>query len=570
MKVKMSAPSQRRAQQGGSASGGKNILEKFTPLNHLAFQNKIMFGKKIKKYSKTKLESYLTGAIFCLIFLNGFLLWGNAMAANIHICDTAVCGQTPGDGSTWSNALDDLPTNLVRGNTYYIADGNYGRHTFNDSCIGDCDITDLITVKKATIEAHGTDTGWDNAYGTGQAVFQPADVIPAADEKTTILFNSSYYTFDGVVNGGSDPDAYGFKVLLHPSYASEEGIYEGYVWGLFVAVSVGHIDATTDIANHKIFNVAAPGHGQSACVEYDADHVCRSDGFLAYFNPAKNGSFNDLEFAYNYASGHKENFNIGGGSNASIHHNYAHQNTTSGLIPGSPNQAHGQNMNLDTVTNVDVYNNMITESRDFLICFHRTFGGNVTNARIYNNIFYKLASDTTFLSGGITASSASLIDAMINTRVYNNTFVDITSMSKGLVWIAESDSPEENKAYVYNNLIYNSGHATVDNGIYSGIIEQANNAWLNSTGYLAGTGNINDLDASSDVFVNYAGGNLNINASSATAIADVIDKGQTTSFLFDYLDNTRPSGSAFDIGAYEYVGAADTTAPATPTGLSVT
>ena len=185
----------------------------------------------------------------------------------------------------WINVVkcsDDLPTNLVR-ETPIILLTEIRRHTFNDSCIGDCDITDLITVKKATIEAHGTDTGWDNAYGTGQAVFQPADVIPAADEKTTILFNSSYYTFDGVVNGGSDPDAYGFKVLLHPSYASEEGIYEGYVWGLFVAVSVGHIDATTDIANHKIFNGSAR-HGQSAL---RIPIMCAVAMALAYFNPAK-------------------------------------------------------------------------------------------------------------------------------------------------------------------------------------------------------------------------------------------------------------------------------------------
>ena len=40
-----------------------------------------MFSKKTKNYHKTKLESYLTGAIFCLIFLSGFLMWGNVQAA---------------------------------------------------------------------------------------------------------------------------------------------------------------------------------------------------------------------------------------------------------------------------------------------------------------------------------------------------------------------------------------------------------------------------------------------------------------------------------------------------------
>ena len=40
-----------------------------------------MSDKKIKKYHKTKLESYLTGAIFCTVFLSGFLLWENVEAA---------------------------------------------------------------------------------------------------------------------------------------------------------------------------------------------------------------------------------------------------------------------------------------------------------------------------------------------------------------------------------------------------------------------------------------------------------------------------------------------------------
>ena len=66
--------------QGGSASGGKEYLKKLAPLNHLGFQNKIMFSKKTKNYRKTKLESYLTGVIFCVVFLSGFLAWGNAQA----------------------------------------------------------------------------------------------------------------------------------------------------------------------------------------------------------------------------------------------------------------------------------------------------------------------------------------------------------------------------------------------------------------------------------------------------------------------------------------------------------
>ena len=91
--------------------------------------------------------------LFLIFFFSGFLMWGNAEAADIHICDTAVCGQTPGDGSTWSVALDDLPTTLVRGNTYYVADGNYGASTIDDTISGET----YIYIKKATYITHEKD-----------------------------------------------------------------------------------------------------------------------------------------------------------------------------------------------------------------------------------------------------------------------------------------------------------------------------------------------------------------------------------------------------------------------------
>ena len=38
---------------------------------------------------------------------------------------------------------------------------------------------------------------------------------------------------------------------------------------------------------------------------------------------------------------------------------------------------------------------------------------------------------------------------------------------------------------------------------------------------------------------------------------------------YDIEGNSRPAGSIWDIGAYEYTGAVDVIAPASPTGLSV-
>src|SRR6478672_8702003 len=61
-----------------------------------------------------------------------------------------------GTGDDWTNAYPNLPGTLTRGDTYYVADGSYGNPVFDDPESG----TLVITIKKATITDHGTDTGW--------------------------------------------------------------------------------------------------------------------------------------------------------------------------------------------------------------------------------------------------------------------------------------------------------------------------------------------------------------------------------------------------------------------------
>jgi hypothetical protein len=56
-------------------------------------------------------------------------------------------------GQDWGNACDDLPSNLIRGATYYIADGSYSSYTFDDAESG----SEYIYIKKATLWDHGID-----------------------------------------------------------------------------------------------------------------------------------------------------------------------------------------------------------------------------------------------------------------------------------------------------------------------------------------------------------------------------------------------------------------------------
>ncbi|MEZ5276838.1 MAG: right-handed parallel beta-helix repeat-containing protein [Opitutaceae bacterium] len=111
-----------------------------------------------------------------------------------------------GNGSDWNNAYGSLPSTLVRGATYYIADGSYPSYTFDDPNTG----TSQITIKKATESEHGTTIGWSSSYGDGQASFSGGFVMI-----------TDYYVIDGSKRDESNwynGLSYGFRL---PSITSD-------------------------------------------------------------------------------------------------------------------------------------------------------------------------------------------------------------------------------------------------------------------------------------------------------------------------------------------------------------
>jgi hypothetical protein len=121
-----------------------------------------------------------------------------------------------GSGVDWTNACTDFvgicaASNLVRGDTYFVAAGMYGSRTFSTPISG----TLTITIKKATVTDHGTDVGWQDSFASGQAVF-----------RGIIQFTSDYWIFDGV--GRSDLfSGHGFKVDKQLAPDSNPAIFIG-------------------------------------------------------------------------------------------------------------------------------------------------------------------------------------------------------------------------------------------------------------------------------------------------------------------------------------------------------
>ena len=128
-----------------------------------------------------------------LIYLLVLGLYLPCKAAKHYIRADAPAG---GDGTDWERAWQQLPEDLVRGDTFYIADGYYPGYTFDDAEVGSL----YIWILKATLEAHGTDIGWDDSYGDGQATWPGWNI------------SKGRYIFDGITGQGAQGDSYGFHL----------------------------------------------------------------------------------------------------------------------------------------------------------------------------------------------------------------------------------------------------------------------------------------------------------------------------------------------------------------------
>jgi parallel beta-helix repeat protein len=148
------------------------------------------------------------------------------------------------------------------------------------------------------------------------------------------------------------------------------------------------------------------------------------------------------------------------------------------------------------------------------------FGGGIelqasTDALVYNNIIYTCAGNG-FLTG---------VGASVNTGVYNNTIVGCTL--RGI----RDDSTSANK--YQNNILYQN---TAGNAIVA-------------PGGATITPNLITTDPQ---FVNQAGGDYHIKNTSPALDAGVV----IPAVADDFEGNTRPQGTAYDLGADEFIGAA--------------
>lgn len=336
---------------------------------------------------------YLLPFLLCLTWLQ---------AANVYIREGG-----SGAGTSWSDALDDLPSTFVRGNVYYVADGSYGSHTFSTATSG----TSVITIKKATEADHGTETGWSSAYGDGQAAFDPEFAI-----------STSYWIFDGQVGGGIDNDwatnaEYGFRVR-NTNNTSAKLIRFG---AAVSNVQFSHIDFSYDNNDGRSYPDATIATSQDAVyslysVSDTSWSYCRFNraGRTAFLTRA-NWSGITIEYCYfrdsvigNQLAQHGEIWSANhfgtGFSNITIRYNWFERfRSTGGLIfsggngvyiygnvfnggggTSGGNGAIGNWSAEDASSNVKVHNNTFVDMADSRVMVVGNFG---SGREAYNNLF---------------------------------------------------------------------------------------------------------------------------------------------------------------------------------------
>ena len=332
-------------------------------------------------------------AVNLLVFvLLSCFVASSADAANRYVRSGATGAA---NGSDWTNAYPSLPATLTRGDTYYIATGNYGGYGFNTAQSG----TTPITIKKATAADHGTDVGWSSSFGTGQAVFSGK-----------FDFNSGWWVIDGQVGGGpgSWTSGFGFKVQ--------------YGGGSVIDISGSNI---------TIRHVEAQGNGG------DGDGTGQANDIVAV-----SGSNVTLSYAYLYGAGRCIYFLSG--ANLIFEYNYTgyHESTAAqhseiaSIWKWSTTAPANITYRYSVFTHAEGTGGLIMEGDGLFV---------------YGNVFYKPAGDNWEHGNGLIGTWT--VNTLTNVKVYNNSFINTNT---GWMILGTLFTPPTTGNEARNNLFYSA------------------------------------------------------------------------------------------------------------------
>ena len=442
--------------------------------------------------------------LLAILFLGAM----GAEAASRHVRAGATGAN---NGTDWTNAYTALPSSLVRGDVYYIADGTYPSYIFDDAVSG----TTLITIKKSTVADHGTNTGWLDTYGDGQAIFGGWQIY------------TDYWVFDGQSRNSNwrtgATNQYGIRIKVNGGKAirldNGGGIGGDNLTFRYIDAEGGGRDVG-DSNSDVIYGLTGNSNITfQFCALHDSDRTI----FLM-----------------------RDNW-----QNLVIDHCYIARNNSNAAI-------HGELMSMTSATNLTFSNNTVEDTEGTAGLIAGLNGGTWNGGKIYGNTFRyspaylactgRPAGACEGMSAVIyVANDASNNNSASNILVYNNTFVNLSGVWSGIHIEAGSGN------VVRNNIWYNSAR-TDGSGITTG-----QNWYFNTINDSPGTGD-QTCTSNCNIFVNLTGGDFHLQAGTNAGL----DVGSPY--------NVDPDGvtRGWDRGAYEFGGGVvDLTPPTAPINVTV-
>lgn len=443
----------------------------------------------------------LTYLIIC-----GALHAGSAIAANHYV--RAGAGGT-GSGTDWTNAYSALPSTLVRGDTYYIADGTYGPYVFDDA-LSSINVTRIV---KATAANHGADTGWVPTYGDGEALFTGASPV--------WRFSTGYYDIDGVVGNGKATVSYGIRVMPTTTRCVNE--FQSAVMftggANITNLALRHIDYGWNNGSSNC-TAAVPSlfFTQDASSDYitiENSYFHHSPGYALYIGPYDPNPGGKLENHY------------------TIRNNYFYM-----LGGGGGTDHHYELFWLMNVDNSDIYNNVFEDLLDSGGQTGWIMFAKANNLSIYNNLFF--CTDAACIVGGNGVIATWSLDAYRNdgVKIYGNTFARLRGLFNDFGMRFTHSSLNDLNITVKNNLYCNTRFT------WSGATTQTHES-CGCGQPCSGTNQQTGLTTAN--FVNYAGNDFRL--ASATAAGDSSIGSQ---FQTDMNGRTRGADGVWDRGAFEF------------------
>jgi pectate lyase len=389
-------------------------------------------------------RSVTKSSIWCFVLLACTI--ANSFGATYHVRASAT---GTANGSDWINAYPALPTTLSRGSTYYVATGTYGGYTFNTSESG----TTVVTVKKATGLDHGNNTGWNDSYGIGTAVFT-----------NYWLITRGYFILDGQVGGGpgSWTNGYGFKIQSLSKTSFRSGIE---ISGNRKYVTLRHLE---------IEGNGGDGDGGGGGPANDALSIGIGTDYTT------------VSYAYLHDAGRCLIF--GHGDNMFFEFVYGGKFESTGVEHAEIASLWASIPPVAICTNVTFANCVWShmEGTGGLIMY-------ADGVKVYGNVFYRPAGVTFPPANGALATWSNPGSIFTRGRIYNNSFINLGANFPALglgFGLTTSDN------FVMNNIFYN---CRVD---FGGVTLHDYNLFISTSGSGA-TSEAHGATATSAIFNDY-------------------------------------------------------------------